>query len=71
MSQEFNPDDWQNCPEREHRKPHRTFGANIPYYAQGAVFPGDEGGDFCKITDQKCTIHPYWNEDCPLRSEEE
>lgn len=32
----------------------RTSGANIPGYAQGAYFPGDEPGTRCKLTGEAC-----------------
>lgn len=33
---------------------HRTCGDNIPGYAQGAYFPGDEPGTRCKLTGEAC-----------------
>lgn len=32
----------------------RSFGDNIPGYAQGAYFPGDEPGTRCKLTGKSC-----------------
>jgi len=34
---------------------HRTYGANIPGYAQGMYFPGDEPGTRCNLTGDPCT----------------
>lgn len=33
----------------------RSRGANIPSYAQGAFFPGDEPEMRCRLTDETCT----------------
>lgn len=33
---------------------HRTYGANVPGFAQGAYFPGDEPGDYCDLTKEPC-----------------
>lgn len=42
----------------------RTFGENIPGYAQGEIFPGDEEGWICKTTGDWCT-------ECKKESEDE
>lgn len=33
---------------------YRSFGDNIPGYAQGAYFPGDEPGTRCELTGEAC-----------------
>lgn len=35
---------------------YRTYGDNIPGYAQGAYFPGDEPGIYCKISGALCYL---------------
>ena len=42
------------CPHSEYRSGCRSYGRNIPADAQGAYFPGDEPGDYCKLTDCLC-----------------
>lgn len=32
----------------------RTYGSNVPGYAQGAYFPGDEPGERCMLTGEYC-----------------
>ena len=44
------------CPYMRWQDEYRTFSDNIPGYAQGAVFPGDEGGVFCKQTGDPCPV---------------
>ena len=39
----------------------RTYGYNIPGYAQGAYFPGEEPGLRCDIDDEPCDP-----KECPL-----
>ena len=53
------------CEHRYYYQGHRTFGDNIPGYAQGAYFPGDEPGIRCKLSggDHCC------EEMCPLNDE--
>ena len=45
---------------------HRTYGDNIPGFAQGAYFPGDEPGERCRLTDDYCEL-----ETCPEREPEQ
>lgn len=45
---------------------HRTYGDNIPGYAVGAYFPGDEPGTRCELTGEACDP-----EYCPERDAEE
>ncbi|MDR2893033.1 MAG: hypothetical protein LBV80_08120 [Deltaproteobacteria bacterium] len=52
------------CAHAYHYPGHRTFGANIPGYAQGAYFPGDEPGMRCELTEDPCN-----DELCPKRKE--
>ena len=33
---------------------YRTYGDNIPGFAQGAYFPGDEPGLYCRLTGESC-----------------
>ena len=33
---------------------HRSYGDNIPGYAQGAYFPGDEPGTRCRLSGDAC-----------------
>lgn len=33
---------------------HHSYGDNIPGYAQGAYFPGDEPGTRCRLTGEAC-----------------
>lgn len=61
----FNSDDWQSCPQREHFPARRTSGNNIPGYAQGAIFPGDEACHTCRLTGELCEELPDV-ETCPL-----
>lgn len=61
---DWNPDDWRDCEFRKYRKAQRTFGDNIPGYAQGAVFPGDEAGHYCSETGERCDSRPQAGE-CP------
>jgi len=47
-------------------KGHRSFGDNIPSYAQGAYFPGDEPGWKCWLTRDVCPAESVEDEeDCP------
>ena len=44
------------CQHQYHHEGHRTYGANIPGFAQGAYFPGDEPGPRCHYTGgEPCT----------------
>lgn len=45
---------------------YRSSGANIPGYAQGAYFPGDEPGMMCELTGEYCDC-----ESCPEKAGEE
>ena len=42
------------CQHSYYHPGHRTYGDNIPGYAQGAYFPGDEPGERCRLTDDYC-----------------
>ena len=42
------------CPHEYEYAGHRTYGDNIPGFAQGAYFPGDEPGTRCKLTGEGC-----------------
>lgn len=42
------------CINRYYCEGHRSFGDNIPGYAQGAYFPGDEPGHRCRLTGDYC-----------------
>lgn len=65
----FKSDDWKDCPQREHNPAHKSYGANLPYYAQGAVFPGDEACHTCRLTGNLCEERPDADE-CPLLAKE-
>ncbi len=54
------------CRHCYHYPGHRTWGGDIPGYAQGAYFPGDEPGERCRLTDDYCD-----QETCPEREREE
>ena len=54
------------CEHRYYYQGYRTFGDNIPGYAQGAYFPGDEPGERCRLTGECCDT-----DDCPEREREE
>lgn len=45
-----------NCHYKQYRPGYRTYGDNIPGYAQGAYFPGDEPGWFCKASECLCPL---------------
>lgn len=49
-------------------KGYRSFGSHIPPSCQGAYFPGDEPGIYCKLTQDRCQ-DPEDTEprDCELR----
>lgn len=50
----------------------RSYGDNIPGYAQGAYFPGDEPGERCGITDGPCQdADGHCPEDCNFQEETE
>lgn len=42
------------CRHRYEDKGHRSYGDNIPAYAQDAYFPGDEPGIRCELTKEAC-----------------
>lgn len=47
--------DYALCPFRRYRQAEKaTYGANIPGYAQGAVFPGDGAGYECAVNGRAC-----------------
>ena len=45
---------FSDCPFREYVPAYRTYGDNIPYYCQGAIFPGDEAHHKCSVTGEEC-----------------
>ena len=53
------------CEHRYYYQGHRTFGGNIPGYAQRMYFPGDEPGMRCELSGGD----PCWEEACPLNDE--
>lgn len=55
---------FRDCPFREYHAAVRTYGANVPYYCQGAVFPGDEEHYTCSETGDDC----FENDDICLES---
>lgn len=44
------------CRHSYYSRGYRSFGANIPGYAQGACFPGDEPGEYCNISRKQCYL---------------
>jgi len=44
-------------------KGYRSFGDNIPGYAQGAYFPGDEPGWRCRLTHEPCPAESVEDEE--------
>lgn len=53
------------CRFAEEYKGHKTFSDNVPGYAQGAYFPGDEPGFHCKFDGQLCAACENGNlDDC-------
>lgn len=66
---EWTTDDWKGCRHRKYHHAQRTYGENIPYYAQGAVFPGDEAGHRCELSGELCESRPGAGE-CPLEDEQ-
>jgi hypothetical protein len=42
------------CQHKYDHPGHRTYGDNIPGYAQVAYFPGDEPGDHCRLNEDAC-----------------
>lgn len=67
----FNPDLWRYCQHRRYQSGHRSRGANLPGYAQGAYFPGDEPGCVCDLAGCFCEEPPKDNAECPLYEEGE
>ena len=53
------------CQHSHYYPGHRSYGGNIPGYAQGAYFPGDEPGERCELTGDYCDP-----ETCPEKEEE-
>lgn len=43
-----------SCSHCYYREGHRSYGANVPGFAQDAYFPGDEAGYYCHLTDEPC-----------------
>jgi len=53
-------------------KGYRSFGDNIPGYAQGAYFPGDEPGWKCSLTHEPCPAESVEDEEgCEERHEKQ
>ena len=53
------------CQHQYHHEGHRTYGANIPGFAQGAFFPGEQPGPRCNLTGGEPCTNPrgdtyYW-----------
>lgn len=42
------------CKYRYFSNGYRSFGSNIPGFALGAYFPGDEPGERCRLTGDFC-----------------
>lgn len=42
------------CQHSYYYQGYRSYGDNIPGFAQGAYYPGDEPGDRCLLTDDYC-----------------
>jgi hypothetical protein len=42
------------CQDKYDHPGHRSYGDNLPGYAQGAFFPGDEPGTRCRQTGEAC-----------------
>lgn len=61
----FSADDWADCPHRVFVPAYRSYGANIPDFCQGAVYPGDEAYHKCGLTGEYCEEAPRSKEDCP------
>jgi len=61
-------EDWSYCRHRKYHAAQRTYGSNIPYYAQGAVFPGDDAGHRCELSGELCEQMPS-NDECPRGGE--
>lgn len=51
------------CPFLRQKKACPSFGPDLPAYAQGRVFPGDEAAEICGLTHDPCTPNCP---DCPL-----
>lgn len=51
------------CEYRYWHKGCRSFGDNIPGYAQGAYFPGDEPGYRCWLTHDFCPAESVEDEE--------
>lgn len=47
------------CRHSYYDKGYRSFGSNIPGYAQGCYFPGDEPGNYCRLTNEPCYLDYY------------
>lgn len=43
-----------SCKNQYEKEGLRSYGDNIPGYAQGAYFPGDEPGIYCKVSGEYC-----------------
>lgn len=58
------------CPYMRYKKGTRTYSAYVPSYAQGAYFPEDEPGEYCKLNDEPCPnvdgTCPY---ECPIQED--
>lgn len=53
------------CQHSYEYKGYRSYGDNIPGYAQGAYFPGDEPGIRCELSGGT----PCCEEMCPLNND--
>lgn len=73
--------DHEDCPYREYRRGVAGSGSNVPGFARGAYFPGDEPGHYCAHTGYSCEdapdlldcprmLHPEMSLLCPFCREE-
>lgn len=69
------------CINQKWQKGARTYGDDIPSYAQGAYFPGDEPGYVCKLSGyhcgningrnpEECWGQTFTDTDCPYCKDE-
>lgn len=57
----------ESCPHAYQARGTKTYGDNIPAFAQGCYFPGDEPGLRCGLNDDLCEDI----ESCPEAEEDE
>lgn len=58
-----------SCMFAEYKEGYRTFSDNVPGYAQGAYFPGDEPGFYCKLSGEYCNVCDNGNpNDCQYKT---